>query len=88
MMAHIEKIVLNVTQKENDVEIPENTVIVRAYDIYNNVHKWTVIGIEKGREYAKRIIREGLWFKEGDTEVFYPVHAIVKVVIGFYKPGD
>jgi hypothetical protein len=54
---------------------------VKVYDIYNNVHTFSVESVEKGREYAKRIITEGLWFFENGDEVFYPVHRIVKVTI-------
>lgn len=54
---------------------------VTVHDIFNNKHEWEVESREKGREYAKRIITEGLWFLdiEGEKEVFYPVHQIVKV---------
>ena len=54
---------------------------VVVYDIFNNKHEWTVETIEKGREYAKRIIMEGLWEKQGEEEVFYPVHQIIKVKV-------
>jgi len=54
-------------------------VIVKVYDIYNNTHEWEVRDIEKAREYAKRIVVEGLWYKDGDEEIFFPVHKIVKV---------
>lgn len=54
---------------------------VKVYDIYNNTREFAVETVEMGREYAKRIITEGLWIKEGMDEVFYPVHQIVKVKV-------
>jgi hypothetical protein len=54
---------------------------VKVYDVFNNVHEFSVRTKEAGREYAKRIITEGLWFIDGNDEVFYPVHQIVKVKI-------
>ncbi len=54
---------------------------VIAYDTFNNTHRFEVDTLEKGREYAKRIITEGLWIKEDDGEIFYPVHIIVKVKV-------
>ncbi len=55
---------------------------VIAYDTFNNTHRFEVDTPEKGREYAKRIITEGLWFEEDDgSEMFYPVHLIVKVKV-------
>lgn len=58
---------------------------VTVYDIYNNTHSFRVESKEKGREYAKRIITEGLWLAEGEHleegEVFYPVHSVVKVKV-------
>lgn len=56
-------------------------IIVNVYDIFNNEHPFTVKDIAKGREYAKRIIMEGLWYIDGDEEVFLPVHQIVKVKV-------
>jgi hypothetical protein len=53
--------------------------VVKAYDVFNNTHEFPVDTLEKGREYAKRIISEGLWVKESDGETFYPVHQVVKV---------
>jgi hypothetical protein len=55
---------------------------VKVYDTFNNTHEWGVANRDKAREYAKRIITEGLWFNDGDEEVFYPVHQVVKVKIG------
>jgi hypothetical protein len=55
--------------------------IVKAYDIYNNTHEFGVETKEAGREYAKRIITEGLWILKDDCEVFYPVHQVVKVKV-------
>ena len=56
--------------------------VVKVYDIFNNTFEYLVPTKENGREYAKRIITEGLWRKEGDLEIFYPVHEIVKVTVG------
>jgi len=54
---------------------------VKAFDTFNNTHEWKVESEDKAREYAKRIITEGLWFLDGNKQVFYPVHRVVKVVI-------
>ena len=54
---------------------------VIVYDVFNNKHEWKVKTGDNGKEYAKRIITEGLWFIDGNKDVFYPVHQIVKVVI-------
>lgn len=54
-------------------------VTVKVYDIYNNIHEWKVDDIKKAREYAKRIIIEGLWYRDEEGEVFFPVHRIIKV---------
>lgn len=54
---------------------------VIVYDVYNNTHVFTVDTVEKGREYAKRIITEGLWVKDNGDELFYPVKAIIKVKV-------
>lgn len=56
-------------------------MIVTAYDIFNNEHDFPVKNLAKGREYAKRIIMEGLWYVDGEDEVFLPVHQIVKVKV-------
>ena len=57
------------------------TVVV--FDVFQNEHIFEVESMSKAREYAKRIITEGLWFIEPVTshEVFYPVHQVVKVII-------
>jgi hypothetical protein len=54
---------------------------VIVYDVFNNTHEWPVESIEKAREYAKRIIMEGLWYIDNDQEIFLPVHQIVKAKI-------
>lgn len=54
---------------------------VIAYDVYHNTHKWTVASVEKAREYATRITTEGLWYREGEEEIFLPVHSVLKVKI-------
>ncbi len=54
---------------------------VRVYDYFQNTHEWTVESIQKAREYAKRIVTEGLWYVDGDEEVFLPVHQVFKVKI-------
>lgn len=56
-------------------------MIVTAYDVFNNEHDFPVESVQKGREYAKRIIMEGLWYIDGEDEVFLPVHQLVKVKI-------
>ena len=56
--------------------------IVRALDIFHTEHIWEVDSMEKGREYAKRIVTEGLWLINSDnSEVFFPVHQVVKVKV-------
>jgi hypothetical protein len=59
--------------------------IVKVYDVFNNTHEFVVESLDRAREYAKRIITEGLWLNLDETganyEVFYPVHEIVKVKI-------
>lgn len=55
---------------------------VKVYDIYNNVHTFPVRDLQHGRELAKRIIIEGLWFiNDSGEEEFYPVHRIIKVKV-------
>ena len=59
---------------------------VRVYLDSNNIIEFWVDSDRSAREYAKRIITEGLWFKETDAdtnyeEVFCPVHRIYKVKI-------
>jgi hypothetical protein len=55
---------------------------VLVYTFSNNKHSWTVDTVPQAREYAKRIITEGLWISEGpDIEVFYPPHQIFKVKV-------
>lgn len=59
---------------------------VEAYTIFNTTRSWEVESQEKAREYAKRIIMEGLWyFDDNGNEVFLPVHEVVKVKI--YESG-
>lgn len=55
---------------------------VVAYTIFNTTYTFEVEGLRGAREYAKRIITEGLWWIE-DTgeEIFWPVPQIFKVVI-------
>jgi len=59
---------------------------VRAYTIWNTTFEWTVVTVEKAREYAKRIVMEGLWYKVPgsllDEEEFLPVDKVAKVRIG------
>lgn len=58
---------------------------VKVYDFYNNTREWVQPTKKKAREYAKRIITEGLWYKEEEggvvVEVFLPVHRVVKVKV-------
>jgi len=55
---------------------------VKVYTVYNTTREWSVESTDKGREYAKRIITEGLWYIEEDgTEVFLPVHRVEKVKV-------
>lgn len=56
---------------------------VIVYLLHNVTHEFSVPTIEKGREYAHRIITEGLWVivDPGVWEEYWPVHQIVKVVI-------
>jgi hypothetical protein len=57
---------------------------VVVYTVFNTKKTFEVDSREKAREYAMRIIREGLWFTEDEREqreVFYPVANVVKVVI-------
>jgi hypothetical protein len=54
-------------------------VRVTAYLFNQNTFSWDVESWEKGREYAKRIVTEGLWIAEDEEEVFYPVHQVYKV---------
>lgn len=73
--------------KDNEIHVHTWTketemIKVTVYDIYNNTHVWEVSTWEKAREYAKRIILEGLWYKEGKDEIFMPVWEIIKVKIG------
>lgn len=64
------------------------TLVVRAYTIYQGVFDFPVQGDDdlqarmKAREYAKRIILEGLWkiWTDG-TEEFWPPDKIVRVKI-------
>ena len=57
-------------------------VSVVAYDFWNNEHKFEVKSESKAREYAKRIITEGLWYTDDEgCEIFLPVHNVVKVKI-------
>lgn len=58
---------------------------VEALTIYHTKYKWDVAGQHKAREYAKRIITEGLWYIDGKDEVFLPVHQIQKVKIYFKR---
>jgi len=56
--------------------------IVKAYTVFNVTTKWKVDSMDKAREYAKRMITEGLWYSEdGENEVFLPVHQVQKVKI-------
>ena len=56
---------------------------VKAYTIWNTTHEWDVESANKAREFAKRIIMEGLWYREEEqkVEVFVPVTNIVKAKI-------
>ncbi len=54
--------------------------IVTAYTIWNTKKRWKVESRDKGREFAKRMIIEGLWYVEGKgDEVFVPPHNLMKV---------
>lgn len=55
--------------------------VVKVYTTWNTTRSWSVVGLDKAREYAKRIITEGLWYKDEDTEVFVPVHNLVKAKV-------
>ena len=58
---------------------------VKAYTIWNTTHEWNVESLNKAREFAKRMIMEGLWYHVEETEVFVPVVHIIKVTI---KPSS
>ena len=56
--------------------------IVKVYTVWQTTVEFEVPTKDIAREYAKRIITEGLWNIEKDsTEVFVPVHNLVKVKI-------
>lgn len=56
--------------------------LVIVYDFWHNKHEWTVDGESSAKEYAKRIITEGLWFRDSEKgQTFLPVHQIIKVKI-------
>ena len=57
---------------------------VKAYTAWNTEHSWEVDDWDTAREYAKRMVTEGLWLRPDPDlrdEVFLPVHQIVKVKI-------
>lgn len=56
---------------------------VVVYLLHNVTHEFPVPTIQKGREYAHRVVTEGLWVisERGVREEYWPVHQIVKVVI-------
>lgn len=56
-------------------------VTVKVYDVFNNTRSFVVKDMAAGREYAKRIIMEGLWYIDDGAEIFMPVHNIVKVKV-------
>jgi hypothetical protein len=56
-------------------------MIVKTLTVWHTTIEFKVDSVNKAREYAKRIITEGLWHIEGDTEIFIPVHNLVKVKI-------
>ena len=61
--------------------------VVDALTIFHTKYLWLVDNQNKAREYAKRIITEGLWYIEGEAQVFLPVHQIQKVKI-YHKKGN
>lgn len=64
-------------------------ITVTAYTIWNTKKEWEVDTNDKGREFAKRIITEGLWYTENDNkEVFVPPCNLIKVTIGLNKEGN
>ena len=58
---------------------------VKAYTIWNTTHEWEVESANKAREFAKRMIMEGLWYSTEKEEVFVPVVQLVKVTV---RPSD
>ena len=57
-------------------------VTVTAYTVWNTKKEYEVIDMDKGREFAKRMIMEGLWYiEEEGTEVFIPPCNLVKVKV-------
>ena len=56
--------------------------IVKVYLLNNNTYLFLVPTLERGKEYAKRIITEGFWkCEDNGTHVFYPVHQVYKVKV-------
>lgn len=55
---------------------------VTAYLEAGVVHEFDAESVEKAREIANRIVREGLWVVEKDgTEVFIPSARVFKVKV-------
>lgn len=56
-------------------------VTVKAYLGAGMVKEFSARDRDHGREIANRIITEGLWVTDGDTDTFYPPAKVYKVTV-------
>lgn len=54
---------------------------VKVYFLSNAEHFFHAKDERNAREIAKRIVTEGVWIVNDDSEEFYPVHTVYKVKI-------
>ena len=64
--------------KRNSVDPNYN---VRVYFTSNAEHTFPARDLRNAREIAKRVVTEGVWIINDDSEEFYPIAQIYKVKV-------
>lgn len=64
---------------------------VRVFTTFNTIEAFNVPSKDSARKYAKRAIREGLWYFDPDlkdgAEIYLPAHQISKVTVCWEHNG-